>query len=128
MKRSIICLLGLVVAMFVVISGFGKGVVYAKSDEAQQLKISAKSALLIDYDTGTVIYEKNQHERLPIASMTKLATLSLVFDAIDKGIVKENDMVQVSETAAKIGGSTAFLDSGSRYKVEERRSGARQRA
>ena len=119
MKKSIICLLSMFIAIFVVLTGFCDGVVYAKSDDKDHLKISAKSALLIDYDTGTVIYEKNQHERLPIASMTKLATLSLVFDAIDKGIIKSTDMVNISENAASVGGSTAFLDAGSSYKIED---------
>ena len=52
--------------------------------ESDNLSISAKSALLIDYDSETVIYEKNSSERLPIASMTKIASLALIFDAIDK--------------------------------------------
>ena len=89
---------------------------YASSDD---LSITAKSALLIDYDSETVIYEKNSHERLPIASMTKLASLAVIFDAIENGIVKENDIVRVSENAASIGGSSAFLDAGSSYKVTD---------
>ncbi len=83
------------------------------------LNITAKSAILIDYNSGKVLYEKSPNERLPIASMTKLATLAVVFDSIDKGIVKENDMVQVSKTAAATGGSSAFLDASSKYKVCE---------
>lgn len=85
--------------------------------DSQEIKISARSGFLIDYNSGNVIYSKNEHERLPIASMTKLATLSLVFDSIGKGIIKENDMVTVSKEAASVGGSSAFLDAGSSYKV-----------
>lgn len=81
--------------------------------------ISAKSGLLIEYNSGNVIYEKNASERLPIASMTKLATLAVVFDYLDKGVIKENDITRVSETAAAVGGSSAFLDSGSSYKVSD---------
>lgn len=89
---------------------------YAKED-IDGLKISAKSALLLDYNTNTICYEKNSNERLPIASMTKIATLSVVLDAIDRGMIKENDTVTVSEKASKVGGSTAFLDAGASYKV-----------
>lgn len=81
------------------------------------LEISAKSGLLFDASSGYVIFEKNSHERLPIASMTKIATLSLVFDALGKGIIHENDIVSVSQTAADVGGSSAFLDAGARYKL-----------
>ncbi|MBQ7918059.1 MAG: D-alanyl-D-alanine carboxypeptidase [Clostridia bacterium] len=80
-------------------------------------EITSKSAYLVDYQTGTVVFEKNADERLPIASMTKLASLSVVFDYLSKGIIKENDLVTVTETAAAVGGSSAFLDAGSRYKV-----------
>lgn len=91
----------------------------AKSDASAEsdLKITAKSALLLDYNSGTVIYAKNETQRLPIASMTKIATLSIVFEALDKGIIKANDLVCVSKTAADVGGSSAFLDAGSKYKV-----------
>ena len=97
--------------------------VYAKAitekSNLENLNISAKSALLIDYESETVIYEKNANERLPIASMTKLASLSIILDAINKGIIKENDMVVVSDNAASVGGSSAFLDAGSSYKVSD---------
>ena len=87
--------------------------------KSEDLKLSAKSALLVDYDSNTVIYEKNANERLPIASMTKIASLSVIFDAIEKGAIKENDMIIVSENASKVGGSSAFLDAGSSYKVSD---------
>ena len=95
-------------------------------DANNDLKISSKSAILVSFETGDVIYEKNSHERLPIASMTKLASLSIVFSYLDKGLIKENDLVCVSDNAAnvsskaaKVGGSSAFLDAGSKYKVSE---------
>ena len=85
-----------------------------KNDE---VNITSKSALLMDYNSETIIYEKNSSEKLPIASMTKLASLSIILDYISKGIIKENDLVTVSEFAASVGGSSAFLDAGSKYKV-----------
>ncbi len=90
-----------------------------KNDTDEALKITSKSALLIEAESGKVIFEKNANDRLPIASMTKIATLSIVFDALSKGIIHENDMVKVSETAAAVGGSSAFLDAGSSYKLTE---------
>lgn len=94
---------------------------YAKSvdDQGEKPKITAKSALLLDYNSGTVIFAKNEEARLPVASMTKLASLSIILDAIDKGAIKENDLVKVSKNAASVGGSSAFLDAGSSYKVSE---------
>ena len=89
---------------------------YAVQDE---LKISAKSAILVSFETGDVVFEKNSNERLPVASMTKLASLAVVFSYLDKGIIKENDLVCVSENAAGVGGSSAFLDAGSKYKVSD---------
>ncbi len=87
-----------------------------KSDD---LKITARSALLVDYDSGEIVYEKNSNEKLPIASMTKIASLAVIFNILEKGIIKENDMVLVSEKAASVGGSSAFLDAGARYKVSD---------
>ena len=89
---------------------------FAISDE---LKISSKAAILVDFDSGELLFEKNSNERLPIASMTKLASLSIVLSYIEKGIIKENDLVVVSENAANTGGSSAFLDAGSKYKVAD---------
>ena len=74
---------------------------------------------MVDYDSGTVIFEKNSNERLPIASMTKLASLSIILNFLEKGVIKEDDYVLVSENAAGVGGSSAFLDAGSKYKVCE---------
>lgn len=81
--------------------------------------ISSKSALLMDYDSGTIIFEKNSDKRLPIASMTKLASLSLIFDALSKGAIHENDLVSVTKNASSVKGSSAFLDAGSKYKVTD---------
>lgn len=119
MKKSIIFLL-----MFSLLFAFALPVApivaSAKTNsESSELKITSKSALLMDAASGTVVYEKNPNERLPIASMTKLASLSIVFDALSKGIVHENDVIRVSENAAAVKGSSAFLDAGSSYKLSD---------
>lgn len=114
MKKSIVFLFALILALLPLGTAG-----YAYADTTEEIKLTSKAALLMDYSTDTVIFEKNPDERLPIASMTKLASLSLVLDAVNKGIIKENDMVTVSEKAAKVGGSSAFLDAGSSYKVTD---------
>ena len=116
MKKTICFILFIFMAMFGILpQGLTKVVVAASSGELPE--ISSKSAYLVDYQTGTVVFEKNSDERLPIASMTKLASLAIVFDYLNKGIIKENDLVNVTEHAAGVGGSSAFLDAGSKYKV-----------
>ena len=122
MKKSIFIIFLLIFALFFNVKpNFNDktafGVNKNAKEDTESLKITAKSALLLDYATNTIVYEKNSNERLPIASMTKIATLSIVLDSIDKGIIKENDVVTISENAASVGGSTAFLDAGASYKV-----------
>ena len=81
--------------------------------------VSAKSAVLMDYNTGTVLYEKNADEPLPPASVTKIMTLLLIMEAIEKGDISENDIVTVSEYASSMGGSQVFLEHNGQYKVNE---------
>ncbi len=69
-----------------------------------------KSAYLTDYQTGKVLYAKNETEKLPIASVTKIMTSLLVFEAIDSGKISFEDTVTVSENAAKMGGSQIYLE------------------
>ncbi len=75
-----------------------------------QLNLSSPSAVLIEGSTGTIIYEKNKDERLKPASITKIMTLLLIFEAIDSGQIKLTDEVSVSEHAASMGGSQVYLE------------------
>ncbi|WP_062305987.1 D-alanyl-D-alanine carboxypeptidase family protein [Alicyclobacillus sendaiensis] len=79
----------------------------------------AKSAILMDFATGKVLYAKNAHERLPMASITKIMTLLLIFEAIDSGKLKWTDRVQASERAASMGGSQIFLEPGETMTVRD---------
>jgi len=81
--------------------------------------VSAKSAVLMDYNTGTVLYEKNADEPLPPASVTKIMTLLLIMEAIEKGDISENDIVTVSEYASSMGGSQVFLKAGEEMPVND---------
>ncbi|WP_397376361.1 D-alanyl-D-alanine carboxypeptidase family protein [Paenibacillus vietnamensis] len=86
---------------------------------AASLAPSARSAILMDADSGTVIYEKNSHDKLPPASITKIMTLLLIMEALDDGKLKLTDKVQTSEYAASMGGSQIFLEPGEEMTVDE---------
>ena len=93
---------------------FGWLPVGAKAEEYK-----AKSAVLIDVETGTVLYEQNAHEPLPPASVTKVMTMLLIMEAIDQGRIGWQDLVTTSETAAAKGGSQVYLKVGECMRVEE---------
>ena len=78
---------------------------------------TAKSAILVDNLSGKVLYEKNADEKLAPASMTKLASMLIVMEAIDNGSLKFEDKVTISEEAANMGGSQVFLQAGEVYTV-----------
>ncbi|SDG22321.1 D-Ala-D-Ala carboxypeptidase DacF. Serine peptidase. MEROPS family S11 [Fontibacillus panacisegetis] len=125
MKKVVLGLLALVLAM-----PLWSSVTYAdhggphdagaevSSDEAV-LAENSKSAILIDADTGTVIFEKKSHEKLPPASITKIMTMLLTMEAIDKGKLKLTDKVTASEYASSMGGSQIFLEPGEQMTVDE---------
>lgn len=77
---------------------------------ADVVDITAESAILMDADSGQVLYEKNADKRLPPASMTKLMTLILAVEAIEEGRVKPDDKVVASENAWRLGGSQIYLE------------------
>ena len=86
---------------------------------ALDLASNAKSAIIMEPTTGKVIFEKNSNERLEPASMTKIMTLLLTFEAIDNGRVSLDDTVNISKRAADMGGSQMFLEAGSNIHLEE---------
>ena len=84
-----------------------------------ELATSSRSAILLDADTGTIIYEKNSHDKLPPASITKIMTMLLTMEAINDGRLKMTDKVRTSDYAASMGGSQIFLEPGEEMTVEE---------
>ncbi|MFW6264617.1 MAG: D-alanyl-D-alanine carboxypeptidase family protein [Bacillota bacterium] len=86
---------------------------------AQEFDLEIPSAILIDADTGQVLYEKNADEQLPPASMTKIMTMLIAMEQIDKGELNLEDEVNVSRLAASMGGSQIYLAEGNRLTVEE---------
>lgn len=104
-------LIFLMLSIFIFSSSF---TIFANEQQAEQqtenLDVLAKSAILIEATTGKVLYEKNPDEKLPPASVTKVMTLYLIYEAIDSGKIKWEDTVTVSEYAASMGGSQIFLE------------------
>lgn len=90
---------------------------FANEDNAP-LSISSKSAILMDVGSGQILYEKNAHDKLPPASVTKVMTMLLICEALDSGKITLDDSVQISENAASMGGSQIFLEAGEVQKVD----------
>lgn len=84
----------------------------AQEENTAAVEISAPSAILMEASTGTVIYEKDADTARPPASVTKVMTLLLIFDAIENGTITLEDEVTTSEYAASMGGSQVFLEAG----------------
>ena len=83
------------------------------------LEVAGKSAVLMDVETGTVMYESNAHEPLAPASVTKVMTMLLIMEAIDSGRIRWEDTVTASETAAAKGGSQIYLKVGETMSVSD---------
>lgn len=114
MKRSIVMIITALIISATIIPtpSFASEV---KVDLAE----NAKSAILIERDTGTVLFEKNSDERLSPASMTKIMTMLLIMEALEDGKIQWNEKVRTSEYAASMGGSQVFLEEGEEMTVDE---------
>ena len=91
------------------------GVITVNTAKAENLPVKAK--YLYDFNTGTEIYAYNENERLPIASMTKIMLLDLVYENIELKNLSLDEEVTISETASGMGGSQVFLEAGRNYTV-----------
>ena len=85
----------------------------------EDLAPNSKSALLMEATTGEILFQKNIHEKLSPASMTKLMSMLLIMEAVESGKISFDDMVVVSENASRMGGSQIFLQVGQKMKVSE---------
>lgn len=81
--------------------------------------LKAKGAILIDCNTGTILLEKNSHDKLPIASVTKVMSMLLIMEAIDSGVISYDSKVTVSENSWSFGGSQVWLEPGEVFTVDE---------
>jgi len=91
----------------------------AVNAETQGIDLTCKAAVLYSADTGKILYTKNESERLPEASITKVMTLLLVFEALDSGRIKYDDVITCSEHAASMGGSQIWLEAGEQMTVDQ---------
>ncbi len=108
MKKIIIYLVCL--SLFIPMKG-----IKAETDLAP----NAKSAILIEASTGKILYEKNSHEKLAPASMTKMMSMLIIIESIEKGVIGWDDMVTASENASSMGGSQILLETGEQMKVSD---------
>ncbi|MCI9415503.1 MAG: D-alanyl-D-alanine carboxypeptidase [Clostridiales bacterium] len=98
---------------------------WASEDEAVPVEGEAidlpgtKSAVLMEMNNGSVLFEMNSHEKVPIASVTKVMTLLLIMEAIDDGTISYQDMVTCSAFAASMGGSQIWLEEGETMSVDD---------
>jgi len=106
MKKGIVLLLGILIMLPCRVG-------------ALNLAENAKSAILIEASTGTIIYEKNSHEKLAPASMTKMMSMLLIIEAIEDGKLSWNQMITTSENASSMGGSQILLETGEKMSVED---------
>lgn len=93
--------------------------VSAEEKQSTDITENVRSAILIERDTGQILYEKNSNEELPPASMTKIMTMLLIMEAIDQGKLKWDESVRTSEYAASMGGSQIFLEPGEEMTVKQ---------
>lgn len=94
---------------------------FVKAEEVKEdgLLSDGKSAILIEASTGKILYEKNSHERYAPASMTKIMSMILIMEEIEKGSLKWNEILTTSEHAASMGGSQIFLQPNEKMSVKD---------
>ncbi|MBR6603627.1 MAG: D-alanyl-D-alanine carboxypeptidase, partial [Clostridia bacterium] len=111
MKKRI---LSVIISLTMIIPSF---VFCVSADEP--FALDAKSAILMEAESGTVLFEQNADEALPPASVTKIMTLLLVMEAIDNGTLKLDDMIRTSTNASSMGGSQVYLKEGEEMSAED---------
>ena len=102
----------LVVSIFMLVSN-------VNAEESNLLAPNAKSVVLIEVETGEILYEYNAHEKLAPASMTKMMSLVLIMEALDNGVINYDDMITASANASSMGGSQILLETGEQMSVDD---------
>ncbi|MBS3201151.1 D-alanyl-D-alanine carboxypeptidase family protein [Turicibacter bilis] len=87
--------------------------------QADDLVTDGKAAILIEAETGEILYEKNSHEKLAPASMTKMMSMYIILEAINNGSMQWDEVIRVSEHAASLGGSQIYLKPGEEMQVRD---------
>ena len=118
-NRAVTLLLCLMLAALSILRAFPASAEGITPATAADFDLPCAAAILIDEDSGTVLYEKNADDRRPIASITKVMTLLLTFEALEAGRVRLDDAVPVSEHAYHMGGSQIWLEPGEQMTLNE---------
>ena len=114
MKRILMCIICLFIMIpFVTVNA------EEQTENTNTLAPNAKSAILIEESTGEILYEYNSHEKQPPASMTKMMSLLLIMEAIEKDVIKLDQMITVSSNASSMGGSQILLETGEKMSVDD---------
>ena len=100
-------------------TAYGKGETHISKEINNLNSYSSRSAYVMDYNTGTTLYERNADAKYPIASMVKIMTLNVIFEEIQNGDLTFDEKVLISENASGMGGSQMFLDTGLEYTVSD---------
>ena len=111
-NRAVTLLLCLMLAALSILRGFTASAAEFTPATTADFDVPCAAAILVDEDSGTVLYEKNADARRPIASITKVMTLLLTFEALEAGKISLDDFVPVSEHAYHMGGSQIWLEPG----------------
>lgn len=90
-----------------------------KETNNASLASGAKSAILIEANTGEILFEKNSHEKLAPASMTKIMSMLIIVESIESGVINWDDIITVSKNASDMGGSQILLETGEQMSVSD---------
>ena len=116
MKKRVVAL---ILGLFFILNALPCAALDINPATDRDFDVPCQAAILIDEDSGTVLYEKNADESRPIASITKIMTLLLTFEALETGKVSLSDIVPVSEHAYHMGGSQIWLEPGEQLTLDE---------
>ena len=118
-KKIVLAVLCLLLAVTAVLRSYADAVPDVRPAGVGDFDVPCAAAVLIDEDSGTVLYEKNADERRPVASITKVMTMLLTFEALQAGKISLTDIVPVSEHAYHMGGSQIWLEPGEQLTLQE---------
>ena len=80
---------------------------------------NGKSAILMDYNTGKILYNKNANSKTSVASLTKMMGLIIIFEKIENGSLKTNEILTISKNAKEMGGTQIWLEEGEKISVDD---------
>ena len=116
MKKRFISILGvLCICITTIFCGTMQNTVYADSE----IPLEAKAAILMDYDSGEVLFAENENDKLQVASIVKLMTILLTLEEVENGSLTLDEKLVASEYASSMGGSQVFIDTGASYRIDK---------